>query len=339
MFPAVSAHLLSLLFSWWSRQSACRPTQAQPIATMKPLTLLIWFAQVLHASVIAHTPNSTLPGHTGLVETEDGIHLQYTQTGPLLGQNIVFIPGWRQTAAEWHKQVEYFAEIGYRVTAYDLRGHGESEKPIFGYRISRLAADLKDLLVELNLRDVTIVGHSMGCSVTWAFWDQYSEAHDLISKLVLVDQSSVLVRDPHWTDDQADQVSPLFTPTSVYDLANDMHDQTPGFVRSMFTDDVSEVDYEWVLTENKKMSDKDAATLVIDHAFRDWRDVLPRIDVPTLVVAGAVSVNAAPGIEWVATQIPNAKSYTFSAEERGSHFMFWENPDRFNSVVGDFINN
>ena len=307
---------------------------------MRAFILIVFFFQLFHASAVRHQRDDTLADqHTGLIETQDGVHLQYTQSGPFLGQNIVFIPGWRQTAAEWRKQVEYFAQVGYRVTTYDMRGHGESEKPVFGYRISRFASDLKDLLDRLKLRDVTLVGHSMGCSVTWALWDQYPEAHDLISKLVLVDQSSVLARDPHWTDEEASLVSPLFTPNGVYDLANDMEAQTPGFVRSMFTKDVSEDDYQWVLSENEKMSHTDAATLVIDHAFRDWRDALPRIDVPALVIAGELSVNAYPGIEWVATQIPGATNYTFSAEEKGSHFMFWENPDRFNSVVEDFINN
>jgi pimeloyl-ACP methyl ester carboxylesterase len=273
----------------------------------------------------------------GVVETSDGVHLRYNQSGPLDGQQILFITGWRQAAVEWRKQVDYFSAAGFRVTTYDMRGHGESEKPNFGYRISRFAADLNDLLRQLCLTDVTIVAHSMGCSVTWALWDQFPGARDRINSLVLVDQSAVMVRDPHWTDEQAAQVSAIFTPDGVYDIADDMAAQTPPLVRSMFTDAVSESDYEWVLSENEKMSDANAATLLIDHSFRDWRDVLPRINVPSLVLAGELSIFPAPGIEWVATQIPGAEHYTFSAEEKGSHFAFWENPDKFNSVVEGFV--
>ena len=275
--------------------------------------------------------------HTGLVETGDGVHLNYNQSGPLGGQQMLFIPGWRQTAAEWRKQVDYFAAAGFRVTTYDMRGHGKSENPNFGYRVSRFAADVNDLLTQLCLTDLTIFAHSMGCSVTWALWDQFPDARNLINKLVLVDQSSVMVRDPHWTADQAAEVSAIFTPNGVYDLANDMGAQTPPLVRSMFTDTISESDYEWVLSENQKMSDENAATLLTDHSFKDWRDVLPRINVRTMVIAGEVSIFPAPGVDWVATQIPGAKHYTFSAEEKGSHFAFWENPDKFNSVVKDFV--
>lgn len=275
---------------------------------------------------------------TGLVKTQDGVHLYYTQAGPIDGQNLLFIPGWRQTAAEWKKQVKHFSEAGYRVTAYDMRGHGESEKPGFGYRLSRFGADLHDILTTLDLRNVSVIAHSMGSSVTWAFWDQYPDQHKRIDHFAIVDQSSVLVRDPTWTKEEADTFSAaLFTPAQTYTFAKNIALETPPFVRKMFTPNVSEADYQWALAENKKISDQHAATLLIDHAFADWRDVLPRINIPCLVISGDDSLNNASGIAWAATQIPGAKSRTFTSEERGSHFMFWENPDLFNSIIEDFV--
>ena len=274
---------------------------------------------------------------TSALKTGDGVRLHYNQTGPRDGQQLLFITGWRQAAVEWRKQVEYFSSAGFRVTTFDFRGHGDSDEPDFGYRISRFAADLNDVLTQLNLKNVTIIGHSMGCSVTWAWWDQYPDTHKRIAKLVFVDQSANLVKDPHWTDAQAAQISAIFTPGAVYDLAADMPAQLAPFVRSMFTPSISESDYEWVLSQNKKMSDAHAATLIIDHAFRDWRDVLPRITVPTLALGGELSISPPAGIEWIATQIPGAQHYIFTAAEKGSHFMFWENPERFNSVVKGFL--
>ncbi|UPL00773.1 hypothetical protein LCI18_011707 [Fusarium solani-melongenae] len=306
---------------------------------MKATFLLACFAHALQASasrakLLADCELAT----TGLVKTQDGVHLNYTQAGPLLGQNLVFIPGWRQSAAEWKKQVEYFSKAGYRVTAYDMRGHGESEKPDFGYRLSRFGADLNDVLTTLDLHNISIIAHSMGSSVTWAFWDQYPDERRRIDHFAIVDQSSVLVADPTWTKAEAETFSAaLFTPAGTYEFANNLTAETPPFVRSMFTPNVSEADYQWVLLENKKTSDKNAATLLINHAFADWRDVLPRINIPTLVISGDVSVNNASGISWAATQIPGAKSRTFTAEEKGSHFMFWENPELFNSVIEEFV--
>ena len=277
------------------------------------------------------------PTQPPTIKTNDGVRLRYNQTGPPNGQQLLFITGWRQAQTEWRKQAEYFSSAGFRVTTFDFRGHGDSDEPEFGYRISRFAADLNDVLMQLKLKDVTIIGHSMGCSVTWAWWDQYPDAHGRIAKLVFVDQPSVMVIDPHWTDAQVTELSALFTAKAVYDLAADMTAQLESLVRSMFTASVSDDDFAWVMTQNRKMTDAHAAALFVDHSFRDWRDVFPRITVPTLVVAGAASLIPLPGVEWIARQIPGAQNYTFSVAEKGSHFMFWENSEKFNSVVKGFV--
>lgn len=194
------------------------------------------------------------PEHTtGLVQTGDGVNLNYTQAGPPDGQQILFIAGWRQTAAQWRKQADYFAEAGFRVTTYDMRGHGDSEEPEFGYRISRFAADLNDLLNELGLADLTIVGHSMGSSVAWAWWDQYPQAHDLISNFVFADQASIMTSNPQWSEEEAAALAAIFTPEATYDLANNLETQSTDLLRGMFTDSVSESDFEWVLEQNAKM--------------------------------------------------------------------------------------
>ncbi|KAK0641379.1 Alpha/Beta hydrolase protein [Cercophora newfieldiana] len=270
-------------------------------------------------------------------KTGDGVSLQYNQTGPPRGQPLLFITGWRQAAAEWRKQAEYFSSAGFRVTTFDQRGHGDSEGPDFGYRISRLAADLNDLLTHLDLQNVTIIGHSMGCSVSWALWDQFPDSHKRVSKFVFVDQSPSMVIDPHWNATETADAGALFTPVGVYDLAAGMAAQLESLVTSMFTTSVSESDLAWVVEQNKKMSDAHAAALLTDHSFRDWRDVIPRITVPTLVIGGEASLVPAAAIEWIAKQIPGAKAEIFTKAEKGSHFMFWENPEKFNAVVKEFV--
>ncbi|CCT76212.1 related to non-heme chloroperoxidase [Fusarium fujikuroi] len=239
----------------------------------------------------------------GNVTTQDGVELQYIQAGPPSGQQLLFIPGWRQTAAQWNKQIEYFSSAGYRVTTYDMRGHGDSAKPGFGYRLSRFGADLNDVINSLSLCGVSVVAHSMGSSVTWAFWDHVGAGSylDVGAKEYLV--SSLIL----------------------------------ACASSMFTSSISQSDLDWMIKQNRKMSDAHAATLLINHAFMDWRDVLPRIDIPALVLAGDASLNNATGITWAASQIPGAQKYIFTKGEKGSHFAFWENPELFNQVVERFV--
>lgn len=277
------------------------------------------------------------PSNTGHVSTSDGVRLAYTQTGPISGNNILFIPGWRQTAAQWHKQVSHFS-ASYRVTTVDYRGHGDSDKPTSGYRIYRFAADLLDLLTQLKLRDVHIVGHSMGCSIIWAFFDVYpTQARDLLAGVVLVDQSPCMIADPAWTPEQAKQLAAIFSPSTAFELGKDIAPATAGLVKGMFTAGVEAKDVEFALERSSLMSDEAASALLRDHASKDWRDVLPRFNIPTLVVAAEGSVFPAEGVKWVSEQIPAARLATFDKEEGGSHFMFYENPDKFNGVVEDFI--
>ncbi|KAI3397398.1 hypothetical protein diail_10849 [Diaporthe ilicicola] len=277
------------------------------------------------------------PPTTGHVTTNDGVRLSYTQTGPTSGENILFIAGWRQTAAQWHKQVSHF-QSSYRVTTFDYRGHGDSEKPDSGYRVYRFAADLLDVLTQLKLRRVHIVGHSMGCCVIWAFFDIYpAQARDLFASIVLVDQSPCLIADPSWTPEQAKQFAAIFSPSTSFELAKDIGPASAGLIKGMFTAGAAAEDVDFARERSSMMSDEAAAALLRDHASNDWRDVLPRLDIPTLVVAAEGSLLPAEGVRWVSEQIPGARLVTFEKEEGGSHFMFYENPNKFNSAVEDFL--
>lgn len=104
----------------------------------------------------------------------------------------------------------------------------------------------------------------------------------------------------------------------------------------MFTEGVGAEDRGCSLQQSYLMSDESAAALLQNHASMDWRDVLPRLDVPTLVVAAEASVFPAEGVRKVGERIPGAKVVTFGKEEGGSHFMFWENPEKFNRLVEEF---
>ena len=94
--------------------------------------------------------------------TNDGVSIHYEIQGT--GKTLVMLHGWDQSAKAFCNNVPALAET-YQVITVDLRGHGESGKPSYGYRISRLAMDVKQLLDALELEDVTLLGWSMGCSV------------------------------------------------------------------------------------------------------------------------------------------------------------------------------
>ena len=80
-----------------------------------------------------------------------------------------------------------------------------------------------------------------------------------------------------------------------------------------------------------------AAALLYNHSTQDWRRVIPRITLPTLVVGGKVSVVPWKSQVWIQKQVRGSKIEIFEESEGGNHFMFMENPDKFNRIVRDFM--
>lgn len=96
------------------------------------------------------------------VRTADGVDLYYRDWGR--GQPVLFVAGWALPSESWNYQMLALVEAGYRAIAYDRRGHGRSSDPGRGYDFDTLADDLAAILDALDLEQVTLVGHSMGCN-------------------------------------------------------------------------------------------------------------------------------------------------------------------------------
>ncbi|MFI9625336.1 alpha/beta fold hydrolase [Streptomyces sp. NPDC052042] len=92
--------------------------------------------------------------------TRDGVEIFYKDWGR--GRPVVFCHGWPLNGDAWQDQLKTVADNGYRGIAHDRRGHGRSTPVWDGYDFDTFADDLDDLLTRLDLRDVTLVAHSMG---------------------------------------------------------------------------------------------------------------------------------------------------------------------------------
>ncbi len=274
----------------------------------------------------------------GSFVTSDGVKLSYLESGR--GRPIVMIPGWSQTAAMFQDQITAFSE-NYRVIAVDMRGHGDSDKPKHGYRMSRLATDLHELLDGLGLSNATLVGHSMGCSVIWAHWDLYGKHRT--GSMILIDQAPYTTIPPGMSDAEKADAGAVFTPQALFDTAAalsgaDGEKTTAGLVNGMFfTKAYPAQKLEYALAQNLKFPRKEAAKLLVDHCVQDWRDTINRINVPTLVVGGKGSFFTPASQAWIASKIPGAKVEIFEVDEGGSHFMFMENPTKFNKIALNFL--
>ena len=270
--------------------------------------------------------------------TSDGVALSYGSAGE--GRPLVMIHGWSQTAGQFRAQIDVFAAQS-KVFYYDQRGHGRSARPDHGYRIHRLAMDLREFMEGLEIRDAVVLGHSMGCSVIWAYLDLFGDSR--LSKLILVDEPPALTINPAWSDQEIAETGALFKAEALVDLCNSLAAEgstgavSDALMTSMLTPGCPADLRAWMMECNREMPRPLAAALMRQHAPVDWRDVIRRIRLPTLVIGGEASLAPASSIRWIAEQIPGAILEIFGGEEGGSHFMFAENPNKFNRVVLDFL--
>lgn len=93
-------------------------------------------------------------------ENSTPIELYFEDHGS--GNPVVLLAGWPLDSRSWEPQLHPLLDAGHRVIAYDRRGFGRSSRPTEGYDFDRLADDLHQLLTKLDLREVTLIGFSLG---------------------------------------------------------------------------------------------------------------------------------------------------------------------------------
>ncbi|MDI1428669.1 alpha/beta fold hydrolase [Polyangium sorediatum] len=116
------------------------------------------------------------------VTVKDGTQIYYKDWGS--GPPVVFSHGWPLNGDAWEDQMVFLASHGYRCIAHDRRGHGRSSQPWNGNDMDTYADDLRELIESLDLRGVTLVGHSTGGGEVTRYIGRHGTAR--VAKAVLV---------------------------------------------------------------------------------------------------------------------------------------------------------
>ncbi|MER9348087.1 alpha/beta hydrolase [Mesorhizobium sp. M0227] len=120
---------------------------------------------------------------SGTITTKDGTQIYYKDWGT--GQPVVFHHGWPLSSDDWDAQMLFFLSQGYRVIAYDRRGHGRSTQTDIGNEMDTYAADVAELAAHLGLKNAIHVGHSTGGGEVARYVAQYG-AGGRVAKAVLI---------------------------------------------------------------------------------------------------------------------------------------------------------
>jgi len=259
----------------------------------------------------------------------DGVELSYEQRGAS-GPAVVLIHGWSASHRSFDLNLEALA-TRCKVYAPDLRFHGASEKPSWGFHVSRLAMDLHDLLLSWKLDKPVVVGCSLGCAIIWCFIELFG--CDMLGKAIFVDQapSQWLMED--WT----------LGSKGIYDAASlrniqaalkDMDAFADGNAECCLTKRVPASLLQTLKSETVRCDPVQLGKLMADHAPKDWRPLLPHITCPCLNMYGDSSGCFPPeGCATVGELIPGCRNVLFDG---CNHWLYMEEPDRFNRLVADF---
>ncbi|MEW1956629.1 alpha/beta hydrolase [Kineococcus sp. NPDC059986] len=202
------------------------------------------------------------------------------------GRPVVLIHGWPLSGASWSEQVPALTAAGHRVVTYDRRGFGRSDKTRSGYDYDTLADDLHALLEQLDLRDVTLVGFSMGGGEVARYVGRHGteRLHSVVFAGAVPPYMAKTDDNPQGplTKEAADEMEA--------GLEADEESFYDGFVTNFFSVDgvlkVTEAQRQEAVALTQQADHKAALKAMESFGTTDFREDLPTIDVPTLVLHG-----------------------------------------------------
>ncbi|EPF68566.1 alpha/beta hydrolase [Pseudomonas syringae] len=215
--------------------------------------------------------------------TKDGTEIYYKDWGT--GKPVLLSHGWPLDADMWEYQMEYLSSRGYRTIAYDRRGFGRSGQPWTGYDYDTFADDIAELIEHLDLRDVTLVGFSMGGGDVTRYIAKHGS--ERVAKLALLGSVTPFFLKTADNPEGVEQsVFDGITAGLLKDRAQFISDFASTFYGINHGQKVSEGVQTQTLNIALLASLKGTLDCVTAFSATDFRPDMAKIDVPTLVIHG-----------------------------------------------------
>ncbi|WP_252106502.1 MULTISPECIES: alpha/beta hydrolase [unclassified Halomonas] len=219
--------------------------------------------------------------------TEQGtpVEIYYEVHGA--GKPVVLIHGWPLSSRSWEPQVPALVEAGYKVISYDRRGFGKSTQADGGYDYDTLAADLKKLLDALDVHDATLVGFSMGGGEVARYIAHYGT--ERVSKAVLA--AAV----PPYLYKSDDNPEGGLDDATINEFLDGVRGDRLAFLEDFTKNFFTAGDKSDLISEPNRRYHRDIAAFASPKAtydcvkafsYTDFRDDLPKMKLPTLVLHG-----------------------------------------------------
>ena len=248
----------------------------------------------------------------------DGLRLRYLDTGD--GDSIILVHGLGERIEGWKFQIDEFSKH-FRVLALDLRGFGESEIPAEFTGAEDFARDIFNLMEHVGIEKAHLLGLSMGGIACLAFYKLYPEK---VKSLILADTTAYFPEEFRGALSERlrlmDEMGMEGIAAAIAELS--IHRDDPE-LKKLVRDIIAKNDLNFY------------RKVTVELARADYRDLLPNIRVPTLVIVGEYDVTTPPELSrYMADRIPGAE---LRIVKNSAHLAKLENSDEFNAYVLDFL--
>lgn len=268
------------------------------------------------------------------VRTDDHVSLFFRDWGE--GEPVVFCAAWALSSIAWQYQMISVVDSGRRAVAYDRRGHGRSDDPGHGYDYDTLADDLARVLEHLDLRDVTLMAHSMGSGEAVRYLTRHRDGR--VARLVLLAPTTpFLLKAP----DNADGVDGELFAGRRDEWRRDfgrwiLENEPPYFGDRLPGCEVSSLLRDWTKADMLSTTLQAAIEFQRAAVATDFRAELTRLSLPTLIVQGDADASAPLAITGARTGdlLPNCRLRVY---ENAPHGLYLTHRDRVNEDLLAFI--
>jgi non-heme chloroperoxidase len=276
----------------------------------------------------------TMPKLNVGIENQSPIELYYEDVGA--GKPVVLIHGWPLSGRSWENQVPALVGAGFRVITYDRRGFGASSRPWNGYDYDTFAADLDALLRYKDLREVTLVGFSMGGGEVARYIGRYGTQR--IAKAVFAAAvPPFLLKTADNPEGGLDEATIAgFDAGVIGDRIAFLDQFSKGFFSAGGELRVSEAQRRYALDIAAFASPKGTLDCISAFGRTDFRADLKKITVPTLVIHGdrdAIVPFEVSG-KRTAASVPGAKLVVIKG---GPHGLLASHPKEVNAALLSFL--
>jgi len=268
--------------------------------------------------------------------SSEEVQLFYQDIGR--GRPVVLIHGWPLNYQMWEYQLNELPKHNIRVIAYDRRGFGLSSRPWDGYDYDTFAQDLKLLLDELNLTDVTLVGFSMGGGEVARYLSKYNGDGRVTKAALISSVTPYLLK----TDD-----NPTGLPQQMFDeIKEQLEDDRPKFLETfakqfygvnLFSHPVSDAFLQRDLILTLNAAGYSTIKAMQAWSTTDFRADLDTIKIPLLVLHGKAdeTVPIDASAEETIKRVPHAEYIVY---DDAPHGLFYTHKNRFNEEIINFVN-